>query len=263
MDVLDILKGRAAEWYRLTFIPDGCQFALDVREDVAELLGRDLLRESFEMTGYLAFMVPPGHPGWGIGRRFLPAVSKRKGWVRWAGTLPKAAIKSDEGWEALYEISLSLGTALSALTYRCSEQLSVGTPQQAMYIPGLGCRRDIPYGGSSFGARFFPAFHEWLITQDLESLARELSRNMALADSRMAGRKVEPSGGFIGVGANFDGMFLHLRGGGNCACMSVDMSHGPPEAGKGYELTPHNMDSPVHQLTMLAGIATLWGKAPA
>lgn len=274
MEFHDIAReGMAAETYRLSFLSRTGEFALDVRSDVVGLLDRELSRErgNTPRQHWLRFDLPDSHPGVSLLEPLTPAGGAKKGWCRWVVQLPMGTA-DEEGlpvydWSGLYAVTRCLGPVLALLMLVVPEVPAEGSEaRQLMRISGLGDGESRP-GGCGFNVGVLPHMQAWLATQDCAKLAKVMSTAMARAISRMGGLKRNPGPGFMGIGVQFlpDPVAPQLVGGGNCACMGVDMSSsfdgGEAREGKGYELRPHNIDSPVHQLTILAGIATMWGMA--
>jgi len=154
-------------------------------------------------------------------------------------------------WKAAYQVSASL-CVLFQLLSSLKEETSARIPQlltvETIVKPGLH--------GSSLGGRYSKTLVQWMTNLGVRVSIPEMERAMFNAYKYMNGGKF----GHIGehefrANVYYKNGWLNVSIPGN-AC-DLNPEYGGPGPDRGYKYDSHNVDSPVQQLTLLAGLAAL------
>ncbi len=154
-------------------------------------------------------------------------------------------------WLAAYKVSASLCVLLQLLTFP-KKETSAQIPQL------LTVETTVKHGlhGGSLGGRYSKALVQWMINLGANITIPEMEKAMIEAHKYMNGGKLDSYNEreFRVLIDNENGR-LKVKIPGN-AC-GLHPEHYGPEPNKGYKYDCHNVDSPVQQLTLLAGLAAL------
>lgn len=140
-------------------------------------------------------------------------------------------------------------TALGVLLDKCNEDTSSQMPQL------LTVKTETRYGmfGGSLSAKISNPFRMWLSSYSGRNTMPEALRSMMLAYGQMVGLHSPDKFYFeTRLGEN-GGLILNCPGN---AC-GILPAYNSMSEGRGYELTCHNVDNYVQQLTLIAGLAVL------
>lgn len=171
-------------------------------------------------------------------------------------------------WEAMRKVSEQVSLLLELFNYWVAEEerqnlcLSVN-PQLMMVSTGVtrgggvsGCPIEVGFHQSAFDV-LAEECKDDLIIREAEEYILEFYSGLSCQTMREKARQEE---NFRKYGALFTGICVMVRAGGtphfivpgNCACLGAD----PDEFKRSLSMFSHNMDSPLQQLSMLAGIAS-------
>ena len=135
-----------------------------------------------------------------------------------------------------------------------------GLPSQGVLVSGLSFSEDGGFGRCGLHVRLDPRATECL--RSLEAAKKGwLGKRVASTITNVYGHLNaydRKSDLLYDCGATItsDGR-VQMRTFGDCACLGTD-GFWRPEVDPVQELRPHNIDSPAQQLSLLAGVATLW-----
>ncbi len=246
------------EWYRLSHDKEGVLSVIVSPEAIAELqpirwaeapIVR-LLQETFGFKEFASIDQPR------FGFEQVAEVESSEDVVIFRFDLrPIARPKGKESfcdWQYAFAVSASLNVLLSALTWSVEAETLSRCPQ-LLTVTGLTTKRDL--NGGSLGADLSPALCHWLAGKSKIEHWLEVTLQMQVAYRRMTNRiqayyrhhtfaTIQPTAR------------LCLNCEGNATCLYVEGST-RYEVGRGLELNSHNVDSPVQQLTLLVGLATI------
>ncbi len=158
-------------------------------------------------------------------------------------------------WDLLLPLSASLAFITQLLAYP-EKETSSGL-SQLLEVQVLTNRRS---EGEIYavGGTYSVPLVRWMSSLGVHVKMSEMVEAMMIAYARMAGKghlsvhrfraSIDSKGGWLNTDCPGDGCGLHP-------------SDGSLEEGMGYEFSCHNVDSPVQQLTLLAGLAALHDRA--
>lgn len=202
------------------------------------------------------FIAPHQHGrNWGFGELLIPRQAERfPSWCAYELRLPVLCREGQWDWRAGYAASATLGTLFFLL--QC--QVEGGKdPQeeQLICIEGM-LTESFSMHGSSISVALSEKVMAWLGTQEPESEAVEVAGAMRQAYGHMypdqaALRLYDTS--FAAQASAPTPIRMVVPG--NCCCLADSNRH----RRYGSLLSSHNCDSPLQQLTFLAGIAALNG----
>lgn len=210
----------------------------------------NLLRSDFSLPAF----IPPPNDELGFGPVLSRVEESRPGWVTWRCAMPACKKKFEIDWNRLYAISATLNVLTTSL--------SIFDGKTEEVKPQLICVRITtmhgPHGGS-LSADLSKALLPWLSSQPDNSRNIDIQTTMRNTYERLSKYKV-PSLSF----GRFDAMmrqphWVNLSCPGD-AC-GLDPEDYYTRDGRGYKLLPHNVDSPVQQLTLLMGLAVMHDQA--
>lgn len=194
---------------------------------------------------------PPTNETWGFANKLQKPVSLEPGWHTIQCPLVQLTHNSD--WQPLYEISASLGVVILMLNEHDEVQTETpGNRCQLLTLDGLRVERDVH--GGHFGISLSKPLAHWL-GQFNEKNIDPVIDVMHEAFNHMFYRGVERHSLNFGASVR-DERWLHMHVPGSCSCLDRDGStmHRYPE---GYPLSTHNVDGPLQQLSLLAGLGRL------
>lgn len=253
MDYLAVQRGTVPRWYTFAVEPHG---HMKVRMHPAAWANvvanatqaSNVIFDRADQARFtLGDYVPPQAGRWGIGQCLTTTISDLVD-VSWH--CPRFIDRNGDGdWPALYSLARSLEALFFALKVS-PDSITSAQPQLAV-VDGWIVQAEI-YGGAlsvSIGPDFvsrlmtFSSADFDLVTKQMMNVYYEMWPAMR--------RLYRP----IDFRVQMHERGLHLSCPGN-AC-GLDPDWGDVDQGQGYRLHPHNTDSPVQQLTLLAGIAAL------
>lgn len=156
---------------------------------------------------------------------------------------------SGKAYELKWTPAFALSASLNALFFlaKFHEGETIPLPQLLTLTLVTQCGMH----GGSLGGDFSQPLVDWLRARRPGEQIPEMMTAMRIAHDRMMGKQAR----FIARHEAYvqkDGWLLANCGGG-----SIHPAYGWIEKAGGYEFTCHNVDSPVQQLTLLAGLAAL------
>lgn len=183
-------------------------------------------------------------------------------WVAWQAVLPRILYPRSENrvrWDDIHKVSATLGFSLYIIAYALDSKIQSKTPQ-LFVVSGFG----IPKGPSTagFSATLAPQLCNWMA----KSLTKEMAGRVVAMMNAVYLAMWPEKGALGGFGGMFENAllcnspgYIHLNCPGN-AC-GLDPKDYDTRKGElfeyGYDLVPHNVDSSLQQLTLLAGLTTL------
>ncbi|MFH0937031.1 MAG: hypothetical protein V1808_01935 [Candidatus Daviesbacteria bacterium] len=157
----------------------------------------------------------------------------------------------DIDWTEAYSISASLSTFTRFLQY-CDEPTSASLPQ----LLTIGTITQRGMNGGSLGGEVSSSLRDWLTFHKGQNTLPEITRAMMLVHDKMFGLTMLDNYYFKAVIREDGGLMLDCPG--NACGLHPEQYM---REGRGYELGCHNVDSPLQQLTLIAGLAALHDKA--
>lgn len=155
-------------------------------------------------------------------------------------------------WQEAFEVSASL-TAFTRLLECCDEDTSASLPQ----LLTLETFTSKDMHGGSLGASISRPLRKWLSVYSGHNTIPEATKAMMTAHDKMFGLKRFDIHSFKIMVWEDGGLLIDCPGD---ACGVHPNSH-ERRAGRGYELTCHNVDSPAQQLTLITGLAAIHDRA--
>lgn len=184
-------------------------------------------------------------------------------------SLPNRAHKKI-GWKTLWERAEQLGFLLELCNFfategDCSQFLLSKHPQ--LMAVSTGCLRESSISGCPIEVGFSQEAFDILAEECKENVAvDEAERHILTFYSGMSSQTTKEAvlreKEFLKYSPSFVGIRAMVRAGGtphflvpgNCACLGAN----PDEFKWSLSMHSHNMDSPLQQLSMLAGIISFW-----
>lgn len=203
-----------------------------------------------------AFVPPSSDREWGFGS----VISEREDkvdsdWLIYECDLPSFTQNGETDWDSIYETAATLQVLLRNLK-SFDNTLPASTPQMIEVSLRLGGRGQT-YGGY-LGARVKPALAAWLnqnIEKDREPVIAQAMMESYFRMCHTIGERREY------LERNFrvlirDPKWINLDCPGD-SCGLDPKDYYNKDIAYGYELRPHNTDTPLQQLTLLSGLAKL------
>jgi hypothetical protein len=167
-----------------------------------------------------------------------------------------------EGWENLQEVSRVLGCFFSVATRQIDgDELSIPNSAQLIAVEGMGSGEQGSHA-AWLSAHVLPPLARWLSRQQPGHLIL-VERVMGSAYEFMRDAQ-EGERDFWGVPYGTRAFleapkFFHLSVPGDCACLGPDGTEKSNlrEKDVPFEISSHNVDSSLQQLTLLAGLAAI------
>jgi hypothetical protein len=248
----DVLTKNIPAWYELGFSEKGLiirahktaaafvKQTLTASSPIIRALGENLQLPQF---------IEPKERTWGFGETIVRHNQSETDWITWICKLP-AALDGGVNWAGAYAVSATLNALFLALSL--AEDESDCPKPQLLLVDNMSTRRKM-YGGA-LSVIISPALCLWLSRQEDGSQQPDIVSAMKTAFQQMRGEVSE-----------FDRFsawcrqpkWINLSCPGD-ACGLDPENYYDNSLEKGYCLFPHNTDSPVQQLTFLAGIAALY-----
>lgn len=163
----------------------------------------------------------------------------------------------DFDWQTAYAISASFTTFFHLIS--CPEQETSSSLMQLLVVQTITVR---DMHGGSLGGKYGVSLVKWLgslwasgnsemheMTNAMKVVYKKLFKKVDVFDCHQTWAKVEDQRGWLNVSCPGDACGLQP---------SFDYSL---REGRGYEFDCHNVDNPMQQITLLAGLAALHDKA--
>ncbi|MDE1970190.1 MAG: hypothetical protein KGI50_01265 [Patescibacteria group bacterium] len=265
----NILEKRLLSWYELDIV--GTDLIIRIHDmviphvkDILLACTGQLLHTETELS--LPAFLPFGTDAqWGFGGcvECKPGKPEKKRWVTFYAPLPvvsKTGALEDTDWSGAYALSATLNILFYALN-ACAGIVRAGTPQhccvslstrKAMYGCSLSCALSSGVGIWVSREPDDAAPYQ----KNRKQVRPEVNDAMARVYQHMMGPPKYPElpcrakAYFVGP------KWIHLDCPGD-ACGLDPETYASPKLNVGYRLVPHNVDTPMQQLTLLAGIAAV------
>lgn len=278
-----ITQANMPRWYGLSWDPENVAIVLSIHRDMAHLLtpltpDAPIIRTMKEEFGFATF-----HRDFGFDGALMPAGDDE--WIRFTASLPvifrllnlpcracggsgrdkflsDRACLSCEGtakehvfdWLPAYALSASLNVLFCLLEYPEIQTMS-DLPQLMTIQLATGHGM----GASALSGLFGIPLVQWLVDKGFPYAISEMVLAMRRAYQWMLGRNTLPRGDLGAFRASVDhaGGWLNVSCQGDACGLNPDHGGFSGIKGRGYRFLPHNVDNPVQQLTLLAGLAAL------
>lgn len=155
-------------------------------------------------------------------------------------------------WHTANAISASLNTLFCILSLGAKVKTSCGALQ--LLIVTLETVRNAGGSGYPLGGYYSKVLADWLSGSGVRPIS-EMVQAMRVAYARMFGPEPDYGFGRFRASVDYDTGWLNTDCPGN-AC-GLHPEYPSVKKGEGYEFGSHNVDSPMQQLTLLAGLAAL------
>lgn len=257
-------------WYELAFEERAAR-AIVVRTHprvrdhlLNELAGEDRNIASYaEAFGFGTYVPPSDLRGWGFPQHGNRSSGERlatdtRGWTVWLFPLPHIGLGGREqpDWNSAYALSATLSVFFSALdSLHDVRPEDLGEERQLLRV-SLSVTKRSCYG-APISATLSQEALQRLPSTEQPMTFPDIGRAMRLACERLWGGALDDES----IARHFEAYLdppdrLHLRMPmGNAVGLDPEWQGRLP--GCGYDLVCHNTDMPLHQLTLLAGLARL------
>ncbi|MDI6740257.1 MAG: hypothetical protein QME74_07825 [Candidatus Edwardsbacteria bacterium] len=244
MKAWELMSTDLPEWYRLSVA--GTTLRIEVHPAILPEL-REYNARQGDVKSVGPYPLPPftpmGSSNWGYGEN-IRQDGIDDGWVRFSVRCPAGNLEHDSHWSALYAAVASIKLVLDIVGH--TEQAAESGPPQLFLVTGVFCQTDM--GGASLIVLVSAYVARW-IEKNPDISVLSVGRSIRLAYERMFGRRM-PNEFRCWFRSP---KYLHLVTLGN-ACSLDPNIHGISDHFTGYELYPHNMDSPLQSLSLLIGL---------
>jgi hypothetical protein len=197
--------------------------------------------------GLKAFRGSPEVSGpWGFGGAIRLVGEPDADWLEFSAEIPRVEFKGVYEWEQAFHVCHSFQTLLEALWYVPAQ--SEGAGRQSLLVKFF--THESMHGGSLF-AEVSPALVTWLVESFTEPLQADVDDCM----ERVYRRMVPGWNHHIGARCHISHETLQLDSGSNgslgvIGCRKAD-------EGRGYDISPHNCDTPLDQLVLFAALCRI------
>ncbi|WKZ28876.1 MAG: hypothetical protein QY323_05105 [Patescibacteria group bacterium] len=257
-------------WYDLAFEENATRtIVVRTHPHVRDRMLNELMREDHAVASYVeafgfgAYVPPSELRGWGFpqhGNRSSgePIGTDVRGWNLWRFPLPHIGLGGREhpDWHSAYALSATLSVFFSALDgMRGVRPEDLGNARQLMRVSMSVMKRSCY--GAPISATLSQEALRRLPPAETPLAFPDIGRAMRLACERLWGEALDDDA----IARHFEAYLeppdqLHLRMPlGNAVGLDPEWNGRLP--GYGYDLVCHNTDMPLHQLTLLAGLARL------
>lgn len=198
----------------------------------------------------LTKFIPFGSKRWGFGP-ILRHTGEDNGWMKWQCNFPKGK-RPGIDWQALFEVSATLNVFFKCLGW---QEKTIDSPYQQLLHPSLVTDRGM-HGGSlvaNLGKTLLP----WISSHPDNSRRTDVEKAMRDVYMYTSGTRIKEDEQYLyRVMAWFrQPCWVNLSCPGNACGLDPDNYDYDPR--RGYILYPHNVDSPIQQLTLLSGLAAI------
>lgn len=197
--------------------------------------------------------VPPSEPEWGFGS-VIRLNREASGLVEWHCPLPvifDPETKPEIDWRDAFAVSASLRLLFICMDL-IEDEINVAE-KQLMAIAGMNTEKGEPYGGA-ISVAVSPRMCQWIAAQSDKSYHSKIAETMVSASLRMFNRVRSDIVGDTYVRFQHPKWVNFNCSGNSCGLDPTDYRESDP----GYKLAPHNTDTPLQQLTLLAGLAKMY-----
>lgn len=242
-------------WYGLRV--EGVDLFIDIHKQAFDFLvgfikGNSPIIPYLQKNLQIPSFILPTQKFWGFGRVLRRVESKNEKEVSLQCKIPR----SKKLWERAYSVSASLQVLFSVLDIFHYENKTDSKFFQLVAIDAMVTERK-DWGGA-INISVSPALCRWLNRQEDGLHSAEIAEVMRVVHERMMGKKFSK---FFRFTAWFrQPCWVNLECPGN-ACGLDPEGYENSYMDEGYSLYPHNTDSPVQQLALLAGIADICRRA--
>lgn len=195
------------------------------------------------------FVMPKENANWGFGERLI-FIDNSQNWLRYRIHLVKI-IGDPNRSKIATEIQCSLNLIFTLLYLFGNE--SKRNTQQIGEIQGFSTVEE--FGHSAFAAMFSPLATKLFFANPKKVLA---DIRPAMKDAYEIMYPLDRINDSYSLRVSSDNGYPLFVVPGNCACLGVSCPPSQPDLDDGFEMSPHNFDTVLQQLTMLVGIAKLW-----
>ncbi|MBU6370622.1 MAG: hypothetical protein KGH93_00560 [Patescibacteria group bacterium] len=209
-------------------------------------------KEFHDHPSFQKFTIPDGKSKWGFADCLAPLVTEDPSWGGYVCELPAmfGALESEK--DLPWAVRATLAILFTAL-WLFEGDTKCDRPQ-LMLVEGLRVDREM-YGGA-LSVTLTPAVSRWLSRQEDHSSLVEVERAMQKTDRHLWNNPRFIPRVYEFRAACRQPKWINLTVPGN-ACGLDPSSYSDETPERGYCLAPHNTDSSIQQLTLLAGLAKL------
>ncbi len=276
-EYFNIMREDIPAWYEISWDDENKAIVVRVHRAVLNQLG--LLTNEAPIIRILSTdidlsdFVPFGESNWGFGQ-VLEQIGEDDKYISFRVSLPRViwtiskAKREDRfgfkglpergyNWQAAYNLSASLNVLFLALAFSLREEIIWENEIPQLVNCKLQTSKE-SYGGA-LSIRLSKALVDWLAKYQVNEDIPEASEALFEAYSAMYEFKDEEAIAFNRHYLNARVLSIKQRITLNCpgdAC-GLDPDNMNEIRDRGYELVPHNTDTPIQQLTLLAGVAKL------
>lgn len=251
-------------------IPACYDFALEettllihVHEKAAEVLKQTLTRSSpivpvLQQELNLPEFILPAEEQWGFGNVLSRRQSTLPSWIVYECPLPVVLgpkIGDEGNWSKVFAVSATLRLLFWALELEVIEGERDSAFAQFLFVDNIAARRGMH--GGSLNVTVCPPLCEWLHQQKDNSEHSEIAGAMKRVFWHMSGRPDPDPLGYARFRAWMrQPKWVNLSCPGEACGLDPD-DYYELSLNRGYGLAPHNVDTPIQQLTLLAGLAVM------
>lgn len=253
---LDILKKDIPAVYEIGLKEGSPGLTVRIHKKTIEAItpalnNADALKITYlQQTLGLQPFIPLSEKKWGFGE-VIEHLDEDERWVIFGCAFPEQKIGQSIPWQLLYETSASLQLLFNALAL--TDIITEATRPQLMHLRLITLKKQ---AGGSLRVFLSRTMAAWLREQPDRSAHTEGLKAMVTAykhlRKEMLGEVGEDDPRFR---AQFrDQSILLVCPGNTCSLVNEDYKINPE---RGHQLAPGNVDNPIQQLTLLAGVAAL------
>lgn len=194
------------------------------------------------------FVMPKENTDWGFGTRLL-FIDNKDEWLRYRLNLVKLV---EEPRRAIIAAEIQCSLQLLFTLLYVYGQTSKRSTKQIGEISSIATKDE--YAHSYLAATFSPLATKIFVT-DPETILSGIQPAMKKAHGILFPRDREVDDYSLRV--HFSNGYPGFTVPGNCACLGVSCPPSQPDITEGFELSTHNHDTVIQQLTTLVGVAKL------
>jgi|GEM_PF-7096993 len=194
-----------------------------------------------------SFTMPNENSDWGFGNRFI-FVDQNDDWLRYRLNLVTIAGEADRrkitteiqyGLKLLFSLLYLFGMPSKRKTWQIGEIYNISTKDER--------------AASYIAATFSPLATLTFVSDPVQALSGIREIMGAAHKILYPGRKFDDYSLRVHDDNGYPGFVVP----GDCSCIGVTSPPAAPDINRGFELSSHNLDNVIQQLTMLVGIAKL------
>lgn len=258
------IKKSLPTWYELGITADGTSLILSVAPGAFSDLKRRLvptlpvIQAILSEFKFQAF-IPPAEASWGFGPVFQSAPAQYPEWITWQCPLPQLTRKniSVVNWPAAYAVSVSLALTCNALYITDDKS---GCDRSQLLECDLGIGKAMGTWNLSVGIS--PDLCRWLANQPHNAHHPAITNVMHNAYGHIYGdTKLDKYTKQKIWALTRQPKWINFHTEGDACGLDPCSAMAEQAIDRGYYLSPHNVDSPLQQLVLLAGVAALYQQA--